>query len=116
MILSFSHTTDAFLAGRKTVTRRRWSDRHAAIWLRAWDTGALIHSVWNKTSRCVGAKPIGTFELTFRPYQEQLLLMPKSDLEAEGGLWESLDDFISLFGGDPTLVVWVMRFKLIAPS
>lgn len=111
MILSFSHTTDVFLAGRKTVTRRQWSDHHAAMWLRAWDKSALIHSAWNKTPRCFGARPIGKFELTSRPYQEQLLLMPESDLQAEGGLWSTKEEFFELFGS-PEQAVWVVRFRV----
>jgi hypothetical protein len=37
MIITFAWTTDAFLAGIKTVTRRDWSDRTFAQWCRAWD-------------------------------------------------------------------------------
>ena len=46
-------------------------------------------------------------------YQERLCDMPESDLEAEGGLWASGQEFIDLFGGNPNRVVWVVRFELV---
>jgi len=33
MILSFNWTTDAYLSGRKTCTRRRWADN---VWPNKW--------------------------------------------------------------------------------
>lgn len=60
-----------------------------------------------------GAKKVGLIRLTQPPYQEQLSDMPILDLEAEGGLWASIEEFISLFGS-PDLVVWVVRFELVA--
>lgn len=71
----------------------------------------LIHSAWNKMPLCRGAKKIADIRLTQLPYQERLTDMPQSDLEAEGGLWSSLDEYINLFGS-PDLVVWVVRFEL----
>lgn len=36
--------------------------------------------------------------------------MPESDLEAEGGLWATKEEFVELFGGDQEEVVAVVRF------
>ena len=121
MILSFAWTTDVLLAGKKTCTRRVWSDRTARAWVNAYTSDApkatcpfrdrLIHSAWNKCSFLKGAKKIADIRLTQLPYRERLANMPESDLEAEGGLWASRDEFINLFGS-PDIVVWVVRFEL----
>jgi hypothetical protein len=121
MILSFAWTTDVLLAGKRTCTRRVWSERTARAWVNAYQGDApkatcpfrdrLIHSAWNKCSFMKGAKKIADIRLTHLPYQERLADMPESDLDAEGGLWASLDEFINLFGS-PDTVVWVVRFEL----
>lgn len=113
MILTFALTTDVLLAGKKTCTRRQWSDRTSVSWLNACRQGRWIHQAWNHTPRVKGAKKVGLIRLTQPPYQEQLSDMPILDLEAEGGLWASKEDFISLFGS-PNLIVWVVRFELVA--
>lgn len=110
MILSFAWTTQAFLGGRKTVTRRSWAPRTMAAWQRAWDEGRLEHDAADKVL-FAGGKRIGKIRLTCRPYWERLADMPESDLEAEGGLWASLEDFIALQGGDPEKQVAVVRFE-----
>jgi len=114
MILSFAWTTDALLLGKKTCTRRLWSERTARAWVNAYNSDRLIHSAWNKMPLCRDAKKIADIRLTKSPYQERLTDMPQSDLEAEGGLWSSLEEFINLFGS-PDLVVWVVRFELSMP-
>ncbi len=116
MILSFTWTTETLLSGQKTCTRRLWSDRTAKSWVNAYKGDRLIHSAWDKIPLCRGAKKIADIRLTKCPYQEALADIPQSDLQAEGGLWSSKDEFINLFGS-PDLVVWVVRFELaIAPS
>jgi len=112
MILSFAWTTDALLSGRKTCTRRQWSDKYHEQWCRAWDNGRRTHQAWNKSPRFGGHK-VGDFDLTCRPYREALTDMPESDLEAEGSLWSSLDEFIQLFG-DPNQRVSVVRLILVS--
>jgi hypothetical protein len=111
MIISFAWTTDALLAGRKTCTRRRWSDAHHERWVRAYRQGRLIHDAWDKLP-FAGGRKIGDVRLICEPYKERLADMPESDLVAEGGLWASLDEFITLFG-DPDEVVSVVRFGLV---
>ena len=111
--ISFSLTTDEFLSGRKTVTRRRWKPRHLAMWQRLWDMGRLEHDAWDKVPYC-GGKKIGRFRLTCRPYLERLADMPESDLAAEGGMVETLAEFYWLIGSGPEEQVAVVRFENIS--
>lgn len=104
--------TDTFFSGTKTCTRRDWSDRTFEQWCRAWDNGKLIHDAWDKSPRCGGSK-IGKIQLIQKPYRERLADMPESDLIAEGGLWESKEEFIELQGSDPDKVVAVIRLEPI---
>jgi hypothetical protein len=111
VILSFAWTTEALLAGRKTCTRRRWSDAYFRRWVEAWRQGRHLHDAWDKLPRAGGVK-VGCIRLTCQPYRERLADMPESDLAAEGGAWASKEEFISLFGG-PQEVVTVVRFALL---
>lgn len=113
MLISFAWTTPQFLNGSKTVTRRNWSDRTFQQWCRAWDEDRLTHDAWDKSPHRKGQK-IGTFTLTARPYRERLGDFPESDLAAEGGSWETVQDYIDLQGGDPDKELVVLRFRKIA--
>lgn len=108
--ISFNLTTPQFLNGRKTVTRRRWKPRHLEMWQRCWDTGRLEHDAWDKSPR-FGGKKIGRFRLTCRPYLERLADMPESDLVAEGGMVETLEEFYQLISGEPDEPIAVIRFE-----
>ena len=110
MIITFAWTTPQFLAGIKTVTRRNWSDRTFSQWCKAWDERRLVHAAYDKSPRNGGQK-VGTFTLIARPYRERLGDFPESDLVAEGGLWESVQDYIALQGGDPDRILMVIRFR-----
>jgi len=112
MIISFAWTVDALLAGRKTCTRRQWGDRYFGQWVRAWREGRLIHDAWDKLPRAGGRK-IARMELTCEPYRQALRDMPVEDLEAEGGYWDTVEEFAELFGGDLDRVVTVVRFRLV---
>jgi hypothetical protein len=112
MLISFAWTTPQFLDGTKTVTRRNWSVRTFNQWLKAWDEGRLQHDAWDKNPRNKGQK-IGTLQLTERPYQERLGDFPEADLEAEGGLWPTVQDYIDLQGGNPEKVLVVIRFRKV---
>jgi hypothetical protein len=116
MIISFAYTAQAYLSGKKTVTRRKWKPAQIERWQRAWDEGRLVHDAWSNLPFVPGARRLGRFRLTCRPYVEQLGDMPQEDLKAEGGLWDSLEEFIALFGGDPALKVAVVRFERIVES
>ena len=111
MILSFAWTTEALLAGKKTCTRRLWSERTASSWIKACQSGRWVHQAWNNVPVVKGASKVADIRLTDLPYQESLADMRLSDLEAEGGLWASKEEFIALFG-EPEQVVWVVRFEL----
>ena len=78
MILSFSLTLklakergvlDPLYTGLKTVSRRSWSNKHAAIWIKAYKEGRIVHDAWSNAPFVKGARKIGTFKLTCEPYK-----------------------------------------------
>jgi len=109
-ILSFAWTTTEFIAGLKTCTRRDWKPQHLEMWQRFYDRGDLTHEAWNKIP-LAGGIPIGMFKLTCRPYLEPLSEMPPADLQAEGGMCATLEDFYQLVGLPPEKQVTVIRFE-----
>jgi len=111
-IISFALTTKEFLSGRKTVTRRDWDVFHYLRWCEWYDAGKRVHQAWDKVPYA-GGKRIGTFELTCRPYREQLAYMPFSDMEAEGGMCKTREEFCALIGKSLGDVVTVIRFKKV---
>jgi uncharacterized protein YqfB (UPF0267 family) len=78
-VISFAWTTPALVAGRKTVTRREWSDAYAA----RFHEGDLIQA-WNRQPRFKGAQRVATIRLTADPYPERLCDIPDEDWEGEG--------------------------------
>jgi len=112
-ILSFALTKEEFLSGKKTVTRRDWSESHYQMWARMWDTDRHIHDAYDNIPRAGGCK-IGELRLTHRPYKERLGDMPVEDLNAEGGMCSSLKEFSKLIGKDPQEYITVIRFERIA--
>lgn len=76
-IISFAYTWQAFLAGDKTVTRRRWKDRYASQFIRG-----LRVQAWDKSPRYEGKK-IGVIELK-RVEKQPIISMPDRDYECEG--------------------------------
>ena len=109
-ILSFTLTKEEFLSGKKTVTRRAWSDEHFRMWVNMWQTQRLVHDAWDNIPRA-GGKKIGRLILTAKPYRERLARMPESDLLAEGGMCSTLDEFCALIGKLPNDYVTVIRFQ-----
>lgn len=112
MIISFAWTTEVLLSGDKTCTRRQWTGRYFQQWVKAWREGRLVHDAYNRLPRS-GGKKVGEIRLTCEPYREWLDDMPEEDLVAEGGLWDSKEEFIELFG-DPGEKVVVVRFELVS--
>ena len=112
--ISFALTTNEFMSGTKTVTRRKWKLSHYKNWQRYWDEGKKIHDAWDKVP-FAGGKKIGQFELTCRPYHEYLSDMPESDLAAEGGMVDTLDEFYELIKAHPNEQVVVIRFRKVEP-
>lgn len=77
-MISFSWTSAALLAGRKTVTRREWSERYAE----SFYVGEKI-AAYDRQPRYRG-KQIAVIALVQRPYRQDLAGMPDYDYEAEG--------------------------------
>lgn len=111
-ILSFALTTEELLAGQKTVTRRDWKDSHMANWQRWYDEGRRVHAAYDQIPIAGGTK-IAEIRLTERPYWERLEEMPTSDLEAEGGMVDTVDAFCELVGLPPSAEVAVVRFEMV---
>jgi len=111
-ILSFSMTTQEFLTGNKTVTRRNWSEKHYRMWENFWHKNRRIHDAWDNIP-IAGGKKIGRIRLTAKPYREKLSDMPVEDLEAEGGMCSSLDEFYQFIGMPESEWVTVIRFERI---
>jgi len=78
VIISFSWTTPALLAGRKSVTRRNWVDHHA----KKYKEGDIVDA-WDKLPRA-GGKPVAKIRIQRDPYKEPIMAMPWSDYEEEG--------------------------------
>ena len=110
MILSFGWTTDDFLAGRKTLTHRDWKPRTLASWQKAWDEGRLIHDAVDK-QLCWGGKRIAKIKLTARPWEEWLHEMTEADVQAEGGQWATVQEYIEFMHGDRLMAA--VRFEKV---
>ncbi len=109
-IISFTKTVNEFKSGKKTVTRRDWSQRYFLMWQKWWMDGKRVHTAYDKNPRS-GGKQIGRFELTMLPYHEKLKDMPVEDLLAEGGMCETRPDFYKLIGKTEDDIVTVIRFE-----
>lgn len=77
-IISFSWTTPALIALRKTATRRNWNPDYA----KRFKKGSIM-AAYNKSPRIKGQR-VGIIKLIDDPVFELLSLMPDSDFEAEG--------------------------------
>lgn len=78
MIISFAWTTDAFLAGRKTRTRREWFDDYA----KRFHVGDIVQA-WDHVPRVRGAKRIGFLKILAMK-KENISMMLDEDYEKEG--------------------------------
>lgn len=97
MIISFAWTTQALLDGRKTVTRREWSDGHAA----KFKPGDLVDA-WDKTPRCKGSKKVAVIRIVSIERSPLSLMTDDIDwgfeeLKREGGMWQWVTEFCNLF-------------------
>jgi len=118
-LISFSWTSPALLAGRKTVTRRSWDNAYAAKFHRS-----DVVQAYDKGPR-VGGKRIGFCRIE-SVTKERTSYMPDEDYEAEGFAY--FDEHTEkrgpqLFPGYGTmreafqawrcedLHVWVIRFR-----
>lgn len=117
-IISFALTIEEFLNGKKTVTRRDWSDWQFKRWQGFWHKAQFysfdyfIHDAYDRSPRA-GGKKIGEFRLTEKPYREKLKDMPIEELKAEGGMCANIEDYCRLIGKTPEDYVTVIRFVKI---
>lgn len=111
MIISFGWTTPYLPPhGPKDTTRRRWKPRTLKSWQKAWDEDRLTHVAVNKCL-AYGGDRIGTITLLERPFLERLGDMPDTDLIREGGMCNSVEEFINrYFDSNPDQFVAVVRF------
>lgn len=122
-IISFAWTTPALVAGRKTVTRRRWKERFAL----GFNAGDEVQA-YDKLARNHGSR-VAIIRLTKAPYLEPYSAMPDFDYEAEGfnyfeehpgelpldAPWPAMNwgIFESMRDPDDLDEVWVVRFELV---
>lgn len=116
-IISFAKTTPALLAGRKTVTRRAWTAKHAAI----FHAGDLCQA-WDHVPRVKGAHRVGTIELISDPWwEEPSARVPFMEYDREGFSYlaergQFVGELLALWarwraqGSDG---LWVVEFRLI---
>lgn len=108
-IISFAWTTEALLSGKKSVTRRTWRECRL-------QPGELVQA-WDKSPRAKG-KRVGTIRIkgvTREPLAAIASYGPE-ELEREGGLWRTAEDFIQAFAAVGTTSrdpVWRIEFELV---
>lgn len=108
-IISFAWTTEAFLAGTKTVTRRMWKECN----VKPDD----LMQAWDKSPRA-GGKRIGTIKI-LRIDREPLHDFEQhgsAELKREGGYWKTPGEYITQFlKGNPDMLatdsVWRIEFE-----
>lgn len=111
--IAFGWTSTQLLAGIKTCTRRSWKDSYAAYFKKVFEEGRLVPCL-NKSFRN-GGRIIGYAKLICVPYKESLQDMPINDLEAEGGMCSTVEEFIDkYFKGEKACSVWVVRFEFFS--
>jgi hypothetical protein len=81
LIISFTWTTAAFIAGAKTCTRRHWNDAYA----QRFHAGTIAQG-WDRGPRN-GGQLQSLLQLTTKPYKENTADMPEEDFEKEGLGW-----------------------------
>lgn len=114
MIISFAWTTDAFIAGRKTKTRRQWTSNY----VKRFKIGDICKA-YDRQPR-FGGKQIGLIQLLKDPYWQHISDMPDSDFEAEGFAYME-EQGIEIWGKDARQAFedwrcgdgyyWVTEFK-----
>lgn len=108
MFISFAWTTQVYLDGIKTETRRFWSDDYAEKFWRATQRCNGYVKAYNKSPR-FGGQPIGLIKVTQQPFKQALSHVTDEDERAEGGLWGNAKAFIEAMGG-PNKTPYVIKF------
>jgi len=116
LIISFSWTVQALLAGHKSRTRRNWNDGYAM----QFKAGQEVQG-WDRLPRA-GGRPVALIVMSAEPYLEPTSQMTEADYEAEGLLWMEQQG-IMIRGKQPREffeewkmideVVYVVRFQLL---
>jgi hypothetical protein len=78
-IIAFAYTTPALLAGAKTVTRRRWAERHARI----FREGTRVDA-WDRSPRIKIARRVATIRVLEEPRLERSDMVVLADWYLEG--------------------------------
>jgi hypothetical protein len=112
MGISFSRTIDELISGKKTQTRRAWQIDYAKNFIRYFDENIAIPAL-NK-GRHRGGHELGFIKLTQRPYQQYLSEMSLTDLQAEGGMVSTAQEFIETYFEGQDKLVWVLHFEFLA--
>ncbi|MEG4287021.1 hypothetical protein QUB68_28345, partial [Microcoleus sp. A006_D1] len=110
--ISFALTLHELLNGEKTQTRRAWQDDYARSFIRYYEKGIEIPALNKGQHR--GGQKVGKIRLTEKPYQQMLSEMPVSDLDKEGGMCATVQEFIDRFFEGQDKLVWVLDFEFIA--
>ena len=110
--ISFGRTVPELLSGKKNQTRRVWQDDYARSFLRYYEEGIGIPALDKGQHR--GGQEIGKIHLTEKPYQQMLSEMPASDLEKEGGMCTTVQEFTDRFFEGQDKLVWVLNFEFFA--
>ncbi len=109
--ISFSQTVDELVSGKKTQTRRAWQDDYAKSFIRYFDENIAIPALDKGRHR--GGHELGFIKLTQRPYQQYLSEMTAIDLQAEGGMVATTQEFINTFFERQDKLVWVLHFEFL---
>ncbi|MFH1486621.1 MAG: hypothetical protein ABIH46_11165 [Chloroflexota bacterium] len=108
-IVSFSWTTPALVALRKSCTRRDWPDSYA----RRFHAGQRVQA-YDKSARH-GGQAVAIIQLTMDPYKERTSEMPDQDYELEG--FQYFDTFpqeLPKNAGGPLLAKGTMQERFLA--
>lgn len=115
MGISFALTINELTSGKKTQTRRAWQDDYAKNFIRYFDENIAIPAL--NEGRHRGGHELGFIKLTQRPYQQYLSEMSSIDLQEEGGMVASTQEFIDTYFEGQDKLVWVLHFEFLsAPS
>ncbi|MCC3464532.1 MAG: hypothetical protein JGK37_00480 [Microcoleus sp. PH2017_06_SFM_O_A] len=112
MGISFALTINELTSGKKTQTRRAWQDDYAKNFIRYFDENIAIPAL-NK-GRHRGGHELGFIRLTQRPYQQYLSEMSPIDLQEEGGMVGTAQEFIDTYFEGQDKLVWVLHFEFLS--
>ncbi len=110
--ISFGYTCDRLLTGQKTVTRRKWKERYAKMFIKAYQEGKQIRAI-DKDFR-YGGKIVGWLTLTQEPRSGWTHELTQDDCIKEGYPELSPAQFRDKFFKSPkdeTMHVWILEFK-----